>query len=231
MTVEAGPNIVNDGLILSLDAANSKSYPGSGTAWTDLSGNGNNGTLTNGPTFSSLNNGSIIFDGTNDYINCGNILNFTTESFSFNIFFYLTSTTTNSVGQGPILFYKGPYQANGYYIQLSQTSPARAAFYTNQSGVIQTTLSSLSLIIGGWNCLSVVRNGSSVKIYINGIDATSSAATHINPTSSSNNFQLAGYSNAIFANIRIASFQAYNKSLTAEEVSQNFNALRGRYGI
>jgi hypothetical protein len=63
------PRIVTDGLVLALDAANSLSYPGSGTTWTDLSGKGNNGTLVNGPTFDQANGGSIVFDGTDDYVN------------------------------------------------------------------------------------------------------------------------------------------------------------------
>ena len=63
-----GPRIVSNGLVLCLDAANKRSYPGTGTTWTDLSGNSNNGTLTNGPTFSAGNMGSILFDGTNDYV-------------------------------------------------------------------------------------------------------------------------------------------------------------------
>ena len=58
--------IVRSGLVLHLDAARPASYPGSGTTWTDLSGQGNNGTLTNGPTYSSANGGSIVLDGTND---------------------------------------------------------------------------------------------------------------------------------------------------------------------
>ncbi len=67
MSVYGGPDIVTNGLVLHLDAANSKSYLGSGTTWNDLSGNGNNATLTNGPSFSNSNRGSIVFDGTNDY--------------------------------------------------------------------------------------------------------------------------------------------------------------------
>ena len=70
----SGPNIVEDGLVLALDAGNTKSYPGSGTTWTDLSGKGNNGTLTNGPTFDSGNGGAIFFDGGNDYVTTGNTL-------------------------------------------------------------------------------------------------------------------------------------------------------------
>ena len=74
MAVSAGPKIVKDGLVLCLDAGNSESYPGSGTTWTDLSGNGNNGTLTNGPTFNTGSLGSISFDGINDYCDVGNTL-------------------------------------------------------------------------------------------------------------------------------------------------------------
>jgi hypothetical protein len=225
----ATKGVVQSGLVLNLDAGASTSYPGIGTTWTNLSGSGI-GTLTNGPTYSSANGGSIVFDGTDDFINCGNILNFTTESFTFNIFFYLTSTTTNQAGQSPVLFYKGDFQQNGYYCQVSTS----VSFVTNQSGANQTTVSTSALVVGGWNCVSIVRNGSSVTNYINGLNATSVAGTHINPTSSSQNFTLSRYGSGgflIYANIRIASFQAYNRALTAAEVSQNYNALRGRFGL
>ena len=68
MATKYSPKIITNGLVLSLDAANNKSYPRSGTTWSDLSGNSNTGTLTNGPTFSSANGGSIVFDGVDDYI-------------------------------------------------------------------------------------------------------------------------------------------------------------------
>jgi hypothetical protein len=68
MGIAYNPRTITDGLVLCLDAANSKSYPGSGTTWTDLSGLGNTGTLTNGPTYSSANGGSLVFDGVNDYV-------------------------------------------------------------------------------------------------------------------------------------------------------------------
>ena len=67
-TEYANGKIVTNGLVLSLDAADRNSYPGTGTTWRDMSGNGNNGTLTDGPTFNSNNGGSIVFDGTNDYV-------------------------------------------------------------------------------------------------------------------------------------------------------------------
>ena len=72
MAYRNGPKIVTDGLVLCLDAAIGKSYPGSGTSWTDLSGNGNNGTLQNTPTFNSANGGSLIFDAANDVVSLPN---------------------------------------------------------------------------------------------------------------------------------------------------------------
>ena len=67
MSVSNNPSIISNGLVLALDAADKNSYPGSGTAWTDLSGNGNNGTLINGPTFNTGSLGNIVFDGVDDY--------------------------------------------------------------------------------------------------------------------------------------------------------------------
>ena len=71
------PQIVTNGLVMYLDAANPKSYPTTGTAWYDRSGNGNTGTLTNGPTFNSGNNGSIVFDGIDDYVSLSSSPNLT----------------------------------------------------------------------------------------------------------------------------------------------------------
>jgi len=73
MGAAAGPDIVEDGLVLCLDAANPKSYPGSGNTWTDLRGNGNDGTLVNGVGYDSANNGSMVFDGVDDSIQSSNL--------------------------------------------------------------------------------------------------------------------------------------------------------------
>ena len=71
MAFAYSPKILTDGLVFAVDAANKKSYPGSGTTWTDLAGS-NDGTLTNGPTFNSGDGGSIVFDGTDDLVDFGN---------------------------------------------------------------------------------------------------------------------------------------------------------------
>ena len=94
MGISRGKSIVTDGLILYLDAANKKSYPGSGTVWSDLSGNANTGTLTNGPTFDSSNNGSINFDGTDDLVECSSI---SSTNFTNSVRMNVDSQTTNGI--------------------------------------------------------------------------------------------------------------------------------------
>ena len=94
MAINYSPKIIRDGLVLCLDAANPKSYPGTGTAWTDLSGSGNNGTLVNGPVYSSANGGSIDFDGSNDYSSLSS--NIIPATGAFTVFF--TYALTGSGG-------------------------------------------------------------------------------------------------------------------------------------
>jgi hypothetical protein len=93
MAASSGPDIVDSGLVLALDAADRNSYPGSGTTWTDLTGRGNTGTLTNGPTYSSANGGSLSFDGTDDSVNT--LLNQTTAFGSSGFTFNLALNVTN----------------------------------------------------------------------------------------------------------------------------------------
>jgi hypothetical protein len=91
-------NIVKDGLILDLDAAKRDSYPGTGTTWNDISGNQNNGTLVNGPTFNSGNGGSIVFDGVNDYANLSDPMSLRLETFNFTLSLWFLTVNTSSDG-------------------------------------------------------------------------------------------------------------------------------------
>jgi hypothetical protein len=232
-TVQGGQgNIVTNGLILNLDAANPRSYPQpyNEIIWTDLSGQGNNGTLTNGPTFNNANGGLIMFDGANDYINCGPIFNYTTQNFSFSYWIYFNSLTTNQVNQGPITLFKGQYNSNGYYVQAS--SAGNLSFVTNNPGLnFISNTDSGTIITGSWLNIAHVRSGSSVRMYINGIDKTFVSSSHPDPTSSGNNFTINTYNVGIFGNTRIGSFSNYNRALNASEVLQNFNATRARFGV
>ena len=223
-------SIIQSGLILNLDAGNTSSYPRTGTIWTDLSGNNNNGTLINGPTFDSANNGSIVFDGVNKYVDLGNILDYTSGNFSFSYWVNFNSLATNQGGQGPIVIFKGNYNVNGYYDQISTTG--NIIFVTNQSGVNQGTSTNSGVISpGNWYNIAYSRNGSSVRIYLNGNDITQAAGTHINPLPSGDNFRLANYANGyIYGNFKLSNLLSYNRNLTATEVLQNYNTTKGRYG-
>jgi hypothetical protein len=223
-----GPNIITDGLVLALDAANTKSYISGSATWNDLSGNNNSGSLVNGPTFNN-NGGSVIFNSTSSqYINLGPILNYTSENFTFSYWINFNTLTTNSSGQGPIVFYKGDYQTNGYYNQIN--TGGGITFVTNQSGASQNSYTNSIISTGSWYNIAYVRNGASVRIYVNGIDRTSFTATHIDPTSNGNNFNIARYP-GIYGNFNLSNFLNYNRTLTAPEILQNYNGQKSRFGL
>ena len=222
MGVYAGPEITESGLVLALDAGNTKSYPGSGTTWTDLSGRGNTGTLTNGPTYNSANGGSIVFDGVDDYVNIPyhSILN---SSTTFTVDFWFKS---NSIGTEQVFFSTtNSSPLSGYHIEvylskiILQVYPGGAFTYSTQ------TLSSNTF----YN-VSITYNSGNIIYYINGTSAGTANHTF---TPSNINAAIGKYTyiNSLYLNGNIPSFKFYNRALTAAEVSQNFNALRSRYGI
>ena len=232
MGVYAGPEISSDGLVLSLDAGNTKSYSGSGTIWNDISGRGNNGTLTNGPTYSSANGGSIVFDGTNDYVS-GSLgtLNapFTLEYFG----------KFNNVSQNNYEYFGsvGNFTSNGM-ISISKigTQDANTSYhgymyvYPGFGGVVKTDI---DLRTTNYQHLVVVLLSSPpyIKVYKNGIEGSmvDSLTAAIN---TNGNYRVGTWdNNTWWLNGNIASTKIYNRALSAAEVSQNFNALRGRYGV
>jgi len=245
MGVLYNPRLVTNGLVLALDAANPKSYVGSGTAWSDLSGNGNNGTLINGPTYSSLNGGSIVFDGINDYVTCP-----ATSSTQFNADFtieswiWIDSTVTSSrpdSQKGVTLFSSYPPAAGAgtFVVVISgTTSTAGTGLQIYQDSTSINMTISQTVPLDSWVHLAIVRVGSIIYGYINGIPYTftlvsgSSTALLGNDTGGSRigaalNSSYIGYWKGYISNIRIYK----GIGLSAAEVTQNFNALRGRYGI
>ena len=159
-----GPRIVTNGLVLSLDAADRNSYPGSGTTWRDMSGNGNNGTLTNGPTFSSANGGSIVFDGTNDYATTNYIPLFVND---FCISFWVKFNTYQTY-QNPVSSANDGNAVQGFWIEFGT---ARGfTLYNNTSLALEDNVISLtSLSTNIWYNVCVNRLGTdsnNIKLYI-----------------------------------------------------------------
>ena len=221
MGLAHSPRIVTDGLVLCLDAGNTKSYPGSGTTWTDISRNGNTGTLTNGPTFSSANKGAIVFDGTNDCVvvnNNASILSST--AYTKIAWFYPTSFSTgNNIISG------GNNGQHAFW--LGGTTNLRAG----HNGVWDTVVSSTTLSLNTWYCGAVTFNTTTGWVlYLN----AAVVDTDVSTTTFTGNGEIliAAYSTGfnVFTGT-IANSLVYNRVLTATEVAQNFNATRGRFGI
>lgn len=219
-------NIFTNGLIFYIDPGNINSYPGTGNQIYDLSGFGNTGTLANNPVFSSSNAGQLGYNGTSQYITFGNKFSFTSENFSFTYWVFVNTFTTNQANQGPVVFWKGNFNENGYYCQLN--SDGSIGFVTN-SPSNQITSSGAGVVkLKYWHHISIVRNGSSVRLYCDGVDVTVTAATH-NPAASNRDFLIANYNSFILANIQTSQFQIYNRALTQQEISQNYNATKKRF--
>ena len=235
MALAHSPRIVTDGLILALDAANTKSYPGSGTTWTDLSGNGNNGTLINGPTYNSANGGSISFDGSNDYVSFASAseLRFLNRSpYTLEVWMYPTSNPGSSTWTG--LFNREDTSVgsrDGYNFFLNGGSGtltlAAQRYYTGtQSGVGYNFNDSDLLNI--WHHVVVTYDGTTLRLYRNGVQLNSNTSTG-NITNTSDTLEIGRrYTGSYFIG-RLTGQKIYNRALTVTEIQQNFNALKGRY--
>ena len=226
LALSHSPSIVTDGLVLCLDAGNPKSYPGSGTTWTDLSGGGNTGTLTNGPTYSSANGGSLVFDGTNDYVNCGSpsTLNFGTGNFNLSCWVNIPSTS----GADWIGIISRYVSGVGFWIQLN---PGNRYVGFSWDGSIFIT-SSTSAGGGQWKFISCQRTGStSAEVYVNGILVASSSSMS-SGTSNGQQIDIGRIDIAgRYSAGNIAQVSIYNRALSAAEIQQNYNALKGRFSI
>jgi hypothetical protein len=223
MAFNYSPKIVTDGLVLYLDAANQYSYVSGSTSWNDISRGGNNGTLVNGPTYNSANGGSIVFDGTNDYINIGtfqSLINSFTVSFygrlpggGFNIFgFYNTDSPYNGWGIG---YAQNPF--NGTRINFWDGT----SWKDPNIVVVDNTWKHVSVVVSSTFLLS---------FYINGVFTNSVQGATI--TSYTGNKAIGGRPDGLgVMNGNIAQTQIYNRALSATEVLQNYNATKTRFGL
>jgi hypothetical protein len=217
-------SIVTNGLALYLDAGNASSYPGSGTTWTDLSNNGRNGTLLNGPTYSSADGGSIVFDGTNDLVQCAGSLTVTAATF-------VTWIRRNG-NQGQydgILFSRGTTTTTGMDFQVSNqigyTWNDAGNTYGWQSGLIVPNLT--------WCMIAVSVTSTAATAYLcqtSGITTATNTVSHGSSLIDDIKIAQDEFSTRYFTG-NIAIVQLYNIALSAAEVSQNFQVDRARFGV
>jgi len=219
MALSHSPRIVTDGLVLALDAANSRSYSGTGTTWSDLSGNGNNGTLTNGPTYDSADNGSIVFDGVNDYVSSSYAPPAGTDPRTISIWF------KPDISQNKNLLGYGTNATLQLWDVLLHSGNVGVHLYSsgNEAGT--------PYVVGQWQNIVFTFTAPTITSYMNGTIKNSYTNTGINTgTVNTLNISKGNYSYFYFDG-SIAQVSVYNRALTAAEVAQNFNATRGRYGI
>jgi hypothetical protein len=235
MSVFGGPNIVDSGSVLLLDAGNVKSYPGAGTIWYDRSGNNLNTTLVNGPTFS---NGYFSFDGTDDQAS--------------------VSTTTPSYFQGnPSFTVEGWFRRSGTIFQRSTwgfggdaVSQGFTSWSYNNTNEISIDLWGVSTYSTGqqyslteWKHCVWTYNGTSfttsnVIIYVNGVAYTGGNLSVLRGGSGTPNINNNGIvigkssiAESAWGRPQVAIFNMYNRVLSASEVLQNYNATKSRFGL
>lgn len=232
MGVGYNPKIVINGLVGYWDVGNLKSYPGSGTTWTDLSGKNNHAAFSVGtPTFTS---DRVTFDG-NTYAVTPNYTWITNSTDPNSMFAWIYPTTSPS---GIIISY-GEYNdreyANGLFI-----SPTGYVGFAKNGSItdIYAASSSFAVELNKWAYIGYVRSGTtSVTIFYNNNYATISDSGGNGTVITSNPFTIgSGSTNtdkgqSKLINTSISNIKVYNRALSAAEISQNYNALRGRYGI
>lgn len=227
MTVYIGPDIVTDGLVLCLDAANSKSYPGSGNIWHDLINNVE-ATLYNTPTYTETNAGSLSFDGLNENCRYSLALNK-----SLTVITWAKSNTENwysTAGLGSCR------SQNGYILHNNQNS--KTVHWYVMNGQVSASFS----YVGGHTLsniqtptmYSLTTNGTNEhKGYINqNLIFTQPGAISRSDSPASVQTNLASdFTNSRFNNITLYSHLIYNRALSTNEISTNYNALKGRFGL
>jgi hypothetical protein len=245
MALQHSPSIVTSGLVLCLDAANPRSYPGSGTKWFDVTGNGNTGTLTNGPTYNSSNLGSITFDGIDDFSTStptptvlqGNpnltVMGFyyRTGDFSSKGFWGIGGSNAGGTGQGI---------CNWNYSNTNQIAIdtwSQSTFTTGQTYPLNTWIGVAWRKTAGpmtrANCTVSIFNGSMTNYTGNALTVLRAEANTDPVINSIGGLTLGSISVDVgyCSPVNVSNHYIYNRVLTDAEVLQNFNALRGRYGL
>ena len=236
MATKYSPKTVTNGLVLSLDAANTKSYPKSGTTWSDLSGNGNTGTLTNGPTFSAGNLGCIVFDGTNDYVDTVN----TETTFQFaNVTFTVSLWIKTNATSGVIISKGATASTAGWMFQfdsagtVSGTTKGSDGTNTyNRTSTATVNNNTWRNIVAVYTTNTTTLASNTTSIYIDGVlsNGTGTLGGLVYATTT-DTVQIGRRPSGAYWSGSVSNLLIYNRELTATEVLQNYNATKGRFGL
>jgi hypothetical protein len=239
MSVEGGPDIVTNGLVLYLDAANDRSIVSGSTTWFDLSRNGNTGSLINGPTYNTGSSGNIIFDNTNDQCNITASSGISTNTFTYEIWCRPTSTNSTvteastGIGAGLATSQRNVIAPANY----GTNSGAGMSVGTNSVVVIEHGNSLLAPILvytasipsTRFSHVVAVYNNKQPTLYFNGSFARTGL---LSPrTTVYGDYTRVGYGDYGYFSGGIAAVRVYNRALSPREIRQNYHATKGRYGL
>jgi hypothetical protein len=220
MAVSYNPSIVTDGLVFALDAANIKSYSGSGTNVTNISNSNYTGVLNNGVGFSSNNNGVFTLDGSNDYISFvpNDIFNIGTGDFTL------------------LAWHKTSYKSNySTIMSLDDGNGTGYLLYTSiNSGVMRNWVAgvpkngNIDICTGVWNLIGLTRTSGLCTQYVNGVVDTTFTASGVLQISG-RTLSIGQNANSYYYNGNISTVSMYNRALSQQEILQNYNATKGRY--
>ena len=227
MSYKYGPSIVTDGLVFYVDSGNDKSYPGTGTTWSDLIG-GNDGTLTNGPTYDSANGGSIDFDGVNDYtsISFPPATTAGTTNSSISIWF----KTGSNISSNQTLYSERDGLTHIFSKFRINSNKANYIFLTPSADKVLSTTTSLS--VNTWYCVTGTKSGNDYKIYLNGqLDVSSTEDVGSFSTGGTISTNIGKETIGLYLNGNVAQVKIYNRALTPQEITQNYNALKSRFNL
>lgn len=243
MAYNFSPKIVTSGLVLYLDAANTKSYPGSGTLWYDLSGNELNGNLVNGPTFSTTNNGYIRCDGSDDYIEVldNSKLDFGVNNFTVEYWFRKLSTSVgvgNDNVWGVNKWNTGASPGTSEWTLSIGNTDVDSYSFSVRVGTTQygTGNSVDQLSINTWYQLVGIRSGGSLQTYVNGElkqnvspvgFSSSSVINNVGRNLRINNSAV----NSFYTRADNSIVRIYNIALSTTEIEKNYNTTKTRFGL
>jgi hypothetical protein len=215
--------IIQTGLVLNLDASRSSSYPGTGTTWTDISGNANNGTLTNGPIFGTTSGGVITFDGVNDYVDLGTKSSLAPGTSDFTISFWVNPSSWSTT-YSPFFT---TTNTNGLWIGKSGSN-----FILRSYNVADDVQYSVLPTLNTWTMITINKSGGVARIYYNDVMVASAnnSKNYVTGNSyiGSDGPQLSW---ASYINCKLSTFLYYNRGLSELEITQNFNATKSRFGL
>ena len=230
MAINAGPKIVEDGLILCLDAANKKSYPKTGTVWTDLTANKKTGTLTNmdGSNFTNQKAGLLSFDGTNEYVLGSSNLGLSGDP-DFSIAYWGYWNDTSFSTNYPSGF--GNNSTGGISNGLSTTwnSGRIAIDYWNNRFRASSALTVKTWFYVAFTKVSGLNNATNTKLYVNGdnVSGARENGTTVNITDSS--FVVGRLDGSRWFKGYVNCISVYNRVLTPDEIKKNYNATKWRF--